>query len=107
MVLRVETFDLIGCLSPLLLIQNKDAYSTHLHKPMPLLVLVRHGQSSWNLENRFTGEVDVDLTPLGRVEARAAGEKLKGISFSHGFHSMHELPIETLSLTLEVRAHQD
>ncbi|HEX9508856.1 MAG TPA: 2,3-bisphosphoglycerate-dependent phosphoglycerate mutase [Puia sp.] len=74
---------------------------------MPLLVLVRHGQSSWNLENRFTGEVDVDLTPLGRVEARAAGEKLKGLSFSHGFTSMLQRAIETLSLILEVSGHQD
>ena len=44
---------------------------------MPLLVLVRHGQSTWNLENRFTGETDIPLTPLGREEARLAGSKLR------------------------------
>ena len=43
---------------------------------MPKLVLVRHGQSLWNLEDRFTGWVDVPLTPLGRDEARSAGRKL-------------------------------
>ena len=74
---------------------------------MPLLVLVRHGQSTWNLENRFTGEVDVDLTPLGRQEARAAGEKLKPFSFAHGFTSVLNRAIETLSLILETSGHPD
>ena len=41
------------------------------------LVLVRHGQSTWNLKNRFTGWTDVDLTDLGREEARAAGKLLR------------------------------
>jgi 2,3-bisphosphoglycerate-dependent phosphoglycerate mutase len=68
---------------------------------MPLLVIVRHGQSLWNLENRFTGEVDVVLTPLGREEARSAGKKLKGIPFSHGFTSILCRAEETLSLILE------
>ena len=40
---------------------------------MPQLVLIRHGQSAWNLENRFTGWWDVNLTPLGEEEAKAAG----------------------------------
>ncbi len=44
---------------------------------MPRLILVRHGQSQWNLENRFTGWWDVDLTELGETEARAAGTLLK------------------------------
>lgn len=74
---------------------------------MPLLVLVRHGQSSWNLENRFTGEVDVDLTPLGREEARAAGHRLTGFSFSRCFTSMLHRAIETLTLILEVNGHPD
>ena len=43
---------------------------------MPRLILLRHGQSQWNLENRFTGWVDVDLTDQGRAEARAAGVEL-------------------------------
>jgi 2,3-bisphosphoglycerate-dependent phosphoglycerate mutase len=68
---------------------------------MPLLVIVRHGQSAWNLENRFTGEVDVDLTPLGREEARAAGKKLSGIPFSHAFTSLLKRAEETLTLILE------
>jgi 2,3-bisphosphoglycerate-dependent phosphoglycerate mutase len=45
------------------------------------LVLIRHGQSTWNLENRFTGWVDVDLTPLGVSQAHEAGQRLK----AHGF----------------------
>jgi 2,3-bisphosphoglycerate-dependent phosphoglycerate mutase len=67
---------------------------------MPLLVLVRHGQSLWNLENRFTGEVDVALTPLGRDEARSAGQKLKDISFTQAFTSMLQRAIETLTIIL-------
>ncbi|MDP4215659.1 MAG: 2,3-bisphosphoglycerate-dependent phosphoglycerate mutase [Bacteroidota bacterium] len=68
---------------------------------MPLLVIVRHGQSVWNLENRFTGETDVDLTALGRDEARAAGKKLKGFTFAHGFTSVLRRAEETLQLILE------
>ena len=67
---------------------------------MPLLVLVRHGQSTWNLENRFTGEIDVPLTELGRDEARAAGAKLRDIPFFHGFTSVLQRAIETMSLIL-------
>lgn len=52
---------------------------------MKRLVLVRHGQSTWNLENRFTGWVDVDVTEKGREEAAAAGQLLK----THGFHIDH------------------
>ena len=44
---------------------------------MPKLVLIRHGQSQWNLDNRFSGWADVDLTALGAEEAREAGELLK------------------------------
>ena len=44
---------------------------------MPNLILVRHGESQWNLENRFTGWVDVPLTPRGEGEARIAGEHLQ------------------------------
>jgi len=74
---------------------------------MPLLVLVRHGQSAWNLENRFTGEIDIDLTPLGRDEARAAGHRLAGIPFSCCFTSVLRRAIETLSLILETSGHPD
>ena len=48
---------------------------------MPRLVLLRHGQSRWNLENRFTGWVDVDLTDQGEAEGRRAGELLAGAGF--------------------------
>ena len=54
---------------------------------MAILVLVRHGQSLWNLENRFTGWVDVPLTDQGRDEARRAGEKLRGYSFQVAYTS--------------------
>jgi 2,3-bisphosphoglycerate-dependent phosphoglycerate mutase len=44
---------------------------------MSYLILIRHGQSTWNLENRFTGWVDVDLTENGKLEAKKAGELIK------------------------------
>ncbi|HVS97194.1 MAG TPA: 2,3-diphosphoglycerate-dependent phosphoglycerate mutase [Puia sp.] len=68
---------------------------------MPMLVLVRHGQSTWNLENRFTGETDVPLTELGRDEARAAGARLKEIPFGHGFTSELKRAIDSMQLILE------
>ena len=68
---------------------------------MPLLVLVRHGQSTWNLENRFTGETDIPLTELGRDEARAAGVRLRDIPFTHGFTSELQRAIDTMTLILE------
>lgn len=68
---------------------------------MAQLVLVRHGQSQWNLENRFTGWVDVDLTPTGEKEAREAGKKLKGVKFDQGFTSALKRAQRTLQLILE------
>jgi 2,3-bisphosphoglycerate-dependent phosphoglycerate mutase len=67
---------------------------------MAILVLVRHGQSEWNLQNRFTGEIDVALTPKGREEALAAGDKLRGLNFAHAFTSVLVRAIETLGLIL-------
>jgi len=66
------------------------------------LVLLRHGQSQWNLENRFTGWVDVDLTEQGRAEARAAGRLLadEGIRFDIAFTSVLQRAIKTLWLAL-------
>ncbi len=64
------------------------------------LVLVRHGQSQWNLENRFTGWVDVELTPLGRQEAQKAGQALKGIGFSRAFTSNLKRAQDTLQIIL-------
>ncbi len=68
-----------------------------------LLVLVRHGQSEWNLKNLFTGWRDVDLTEQGVAEARAAGKKLKarGIEFDVAFTSVLKRAQNTLSLVLE------
>ncbi len=67
---------------------------------MPTLVLVRHGQSAWNLENRFTGWWDVDLTPLGVAEAEAAGTLLaaRGLDFDQTFTSYQTRAIRTLNI---------
>ena len=67
------------------------------------LVLVRHGQSTWNLENLFTGWVDVDLTDQGRNEAREAGRLLKaeGFSFDVTFTSVLKRAIRTLWIVLD------
>ena len=68
-----------------------------------LLVLVRHGQSEWNLKNLFTGWRDVDLTEQGRNEAREAGRKLKaqGLGFDIAFTSALKRAQNTLTLALE------
>ncbi|WP_088310302.1 2,3-diphosphoglycerate-dependent phosphoglycerate mutase [Novosphingobium sp. B 225] len=70
---------------------------------MPRLILVRHGQSQWNLENRFTGWWDVDLTEKGVGEARAAGELLnaKGMLPTTAFTSLQTRAIKTLHYALE------
>ncbi|MBJ6120561.1 2,3-diphosphoglycerate-dependent phosphoglycerate mutase [Sphingomonas mollis] len=70
---------------------------------MPKLVLIRHGQSTWNLENRFTGWWDVDVTERGAAEARAAGELMaaKGLDFDQTFTSLQLRAIKTLNLALE------
>lgn len=67
------------------------------------LVLVRHGQSTWNLENRFTGWTDVDLTELGRTEARSGGQLLKEgeYKFDVAYTSVLKRAIKTLWLVLE------
>ncbi len=70
---------------------------------MPTLVLIRHGQSAWNLENRFTGWWDVDLTEKGVAEAKAAGELMaaKGLDFDLCFTSLQTRAIKTLNIALE------
>ncbi|QMW21973.1 2,3-diphosphoglycerate-dependent phosphoglycerate mutase [Sandaracinobacteroides saxicola] len=70
---------------------------------MPTLVLIRHGQSAWNLENRFTGWWDVDVTEKGAAEARAAGELLaaKGFDFDQVFTSVQMRAIKTANIVLE------
>ena len=70
---------------------------------MPTLILVRHGQSDWNLQNRFTGWVDVDLSPAGVDEARAAGRALagEGIRVDRAFTSVLKRAIRTLWIVLD------
>ena len=71
-------------------------------KALSKLILVRHGQSQWNLENRFTGWVDVELTELGRTEATQAGLKIKvaGIHLDEAFTSVLKRAIDTLTYAL-------
>ena len=70
---------------------------------MPTLVLIRHGQSAWNLENRFTGWWDVPLSPKGVAEATAAGELLRtcGYDFDRVFTSVQSRAIKTANLMVE------
>ena len=67
------------------------------------MVLLRHGQSTWNLENRFTGWTDVGLTELGRREALTAGKLLKenGFTFDMAYTSVLKRAIHTLWITME------
>jgi 2,3-bisphosphoglycerate-dependent phosphoglycerate mutase len=69
---------------------------------MGRLVLLRHGESQWNLENRFTGWVDVPLSPKGWQEAREAGQKLMGYKFDRAYTSVLTRAIDTLNIVLEV-----
>jgi 2,3-bisphosphoglycerate-dependent phosphoglycerate mutase len=70
---------------------------------MSFLALLRHGQSQWNLENRFTGWVDVDLTPHGEAEAVRSGELLakSGVDFDKMFTSVQTRAIRTGNLALD------
>ena len=71
---------------------------------VPTLVLLRHGESTWNRENRFTGWVDVDLTPRGEDEARGAGRLLarEGVAFDVVHTSLQKRAIRTANLALDV-----
>ena len=69
---------------------------------MPNLVLLRHGESQWNLENRFTGWVDIPLSPKGEKEATQAGEKLKGYKFDKGYTSVLRRAIDTMDIVLKI-----
>lgn len=70
---------------------------------MNYLVLLRHGQSTWNLENRFTGFHDVDLSPKGVEEAHEAGKRLKkaGIKFDQAFTSTQTRAMRTAEIALK------
>ena len=68
---------------------------------MPNLILVRHGESQWNLENRFTGWADVPLTPRGEGEARIAGEHLCDLTIDKVYTSVLQRAINTSKIALE------
>jgi 2,3-bisphosphoglycerate-dependent phosphoglycerate mutase len=72
-----------------------------------MLILLRHGQSTWNLENRFTGWVDVDLSERGVAEALAAGERLRGIPIHRVFTSVLKRAIRTADLALDAAGQPD
>lgn len=68
---------------------------------MGRLVLLRHGESQWNLENRFTGWVDIHLTEKGKFDAAQAGKLIQSIKFDQAFTSVLLRAIETLELALQ------
>src|ERR1700744_1513077 len=74
---------------------------------MQKLVLMRHGESVWNLENRFTGWTDVDLSPVGMEQAKGAGQLLAkhGYNFDEAFTSYLKRSIKTLHIVLEELDH--
>ena len=74
---------------------------------MAQLVIIRHGQSQWNLENRFTGWVDVELSPKGIEEAKQAGEILKMYKFDEAFTSGLQRAQKTLNAILEISGQTD
>lgn len=69
---------------------------------MPNLVLIRHGESEWNKENRFTGWIDIPLSENGREEAKKAGEKLKGMKFDKGYTSVLKRATETYEIAVKI-----
>jgi len=74
---------------------------------MAVLVLVRHGESQWNLENRFTGWTDIPLTDKGREEARRAAEKIRNIHFDLAYTSVLQRATESLDIMLKVIGQED
>ena len=68
---------------------------------MGTLVLIRHGQSQWNLENKFTGWVDIPLTDEGRDEARRGAELIRHLTFDRAFTSVLQRAEETLQIVLK------
>lgn len=74
---------------------------------MAYLIMVRHGQSQWNLENRFTGWKDVDITEQGKKEAQLAGKLLKEEVFEKAFTSTLKRAQHTLSIILQERTQRD
>lgn len=74
---------------------------------MALLILLRHGESEWNRENRFTGWVDVPLSERGREEARQAAEKLRGTPIDRAYTSVLDRAISTLDIVLRALGKTD
>ena len=74
---------------------------------MGQLILLRHGQSQWNLENRFTGWTDVPLSEQGRKDAAASGRALKGMEFDEAFVSDLARAQDTLSIVLNAMGHKE
>lgn len=76
---------------------------------MTNLILLRHGESQWNLENRFTGWIDIPLSPRGEEEARQAGEKLLllGFKFDKAYTSILKRAIDTLTIVLKIIGQED
>jgi 2,3-bisphosphoglycerate-dependent phosphoglycerate mutase len=74
---------------------------------MSKLVIIRHGQSEWNLANKFTGWVDVDLSPNGINEAEKAGQKLQGYNFDAAFSSTLIRANRTLRIALDLIGQRD
>jgi 2,3-bisphosphoglycerate-dependent phosphoglycerate mutase len=72
---------------------------------MAQLIIFRHGQSIWNLENKFTGWIDVDLSEKGIEEAKQAGLKLNGFHFDYAYASALKRAQETLRMALETAKH--
>lgn len=73
---------------------------------MATLIIFRHGQSLWNLENKFTGWIDIELSPKGIEEAKAAGEKLKGFVFDYAYASALKRAQDTLTIAMQVAGHK-
>ena len=74
---------------------------------MGKLILLRHGQSTWNLENRFTGWIDVPLSPLGEEQAREAGNLLRDVKIDVAYASVLKRAIDTLHLALRSAGQED
>lgn len=74
---------------------------------MPNLILLRHGQSQWNLENRFTGWEDVELSEAGREEARIAGEKMRDLKIDKVYTSALRRAVDTARIALEAAGRGD
>lgn len=68
---------------------------------MALLILLRHGESEWNLQNRFTGWIDIDLSEKGKKEAQEAGGKLKDIPIHKAYTSVLKRAIYTLDIAMK------